>query len=99
MRVRHWTSSRSLQYVQAKPAQRFVDLPRENRVTIVDYIAKTRLVVHELAKLLSRPLRGRMIGHIDMQDATRTDLDRDQLSFSQIESALAMATKSTGKPN
>ena len=78
MCVRHWTSNRSFQYVQTKPTQRFVDLRRENRVTIVDYIAMTGLAVHELAKLLSRPLCGRMICNIDMQNTTRTDLDRDK---------------------
>ena len=40
-------------------------------MTVVDYIAMTRLPIHEVTKRMSRPLCGRMMCNIDMQNATQ----------------------------
>jgi hypothetical protein len=45
---------------------------------IVNYIVMTALTIHELPKLLSRPLCRRMICSIDMQNMARAYLDRDK---------------------
>jgi len=64
--IRHWTSNWSFQHPQTKTIQSFVNRSREDRVAIVDQIMMARIAVEESAELLSRPLRGGMIRHIDV---------------------------------
>jgi hypothetical protein len=76
--IRHRTSNGSPQNVQIKPVQCFIHFGRENCIAVMNDIAVTSLPVHELAELLQRPLCRGMIGHVAVQNATRTNLDGDK---------------------
>lgn len=51
---------------------------RENRIAVVDGESVRMIKRHELAELLNRPLGSRMVGHVGVENAPRTDLHRDK---------------------
>jgi hypothetical protein len=58
--------------------QLLIELRRENGVTVVNGEAIRPLVRESFPKLLQRPLRRRMGGHIALQDPSRSDFEHHQ---------------------
>ena len=51
---------------------------RVDRVAIVHHEAMRALAGHTHAKLLHRPLSGRMLGHVPVQQSARADVEHDK---------------------
>ena len=74
LRRPHW----SLEDVPAHRRDRPVDRCRKDAIPIGEHEPVRRLRSDDGAKLLNRPLRGGMLRHIPVEDATRTDLEDDE---------------------
>jgi hypothetical protein len=69
---------RSLEDLPAHRRNRHVDRCRKDAIPIVEDEPVRRLRSDDCAKLLNRPLRGGMLSHIPVQDATRTDFEDNE---------------------
>src|SRR5690606_23677339 len=76
--IRFWTSRWALQYAQPQPPDGLIHLGREDAVAIVQQVFVSLLVSHCLAQLLPPPLRGRMRGHVEVDQSTAVMLDDDE---------------------
>jgi len=76
--IRLWSAHRCLENRQAHGLKRAVNAFRVDRVAIVDHESIRLVAPEDHPKLLRRPLRGRMRGHVPVQNAPRAHLEHDE---------------------
>lgn len=76
--VGFWRLHRSAQNLQPKSLQVFINFRGEDRVTIMDEKAISMITGNSFAKLLQGPISRGMLRHIEVNDATRSDVDQQQ---------------------
>jgi len=77
-RVRLRARDRRSQHLEAQGANRTVQVPRVDRVTIVNQVLVVAALPEHLSQLLQRPLRARVRGHVQVRQAARAVLDDDE---------------------